>query len=82
MSLHHNGSYGFHGPYTAPSLVANAFYGPGFGLSVATLGVVVATTLYLLSKSLLGRPLVDKNGNGIPDGPRGLPIVGESWQTS
>lgn len=44
--------------------------------SVATIGAIAATGLVLLSTTLLNRSLVDKHGNKIPSGPRGLPILG------
>ena len=77
MSLDQNVSYGFQGPYVAKLPLANVSFASMSSLSAASFGVIIATAIYALFHSLLGRPLVDKNGNGIPEGPRGLPIVGE-----
>lgn len=55
-----------------------SFYESGLLGPLITLGVILVTGLVMLYNRLFGRVLVDKQGNNIPDGPRGLPIVGES----
>lgn len=55
------------------SSVASDFIAP-----IVTLGFIAATSLVMLFNRIFDRVLVDKQGNKIPDGPWGLPIVGQS----
>ncbi|THH14404.1 hypothetical protein EW146_g5920 [Bondarzewia mesenterica] len=73
MSIQSNSSYV---SYAANALLADADVTSNLTPSVVALGAVAATILYLTFGSLFGKPLVDKQGNKIPDGPCGLPIVG------
>jgi len=75
MSFHLNGSSA---SYATNALFADAYAGTIFSPSVVTLGAIAAMAVYLLSGTLFGSSLVDKHGNGIPKGPWGLPIVGQS----
>lgn len=44
---------------------------------IVLLGALMFAALYLFPKAnFLRRKLVDRHGNGIPNGPIGLPIVG------
>ncbi|KAF8056531.1 cytochrome P450 [Lyophyllum atratum] len=49
---------------------------PTFSQGIVLLASIVSATVYLFSKVVLARRPVDKNGNPIPNGPIGLPIVG------
>ena len=44
--------------------------------SITALATVAAVIFYLLSEIIPRRRMVDKQGNTIPDGPWGMPIVG------
>ena len=44
--------------------------------SIIALATLAAVILYLLSEIIPRRRLVDKQGNTIPNGPWGMPIVG------
>ena len=46
-------------------------------ITVLALASLVSVTVYIVSRLLYRRSLVDAKGNSIPDGPMGLPIVGE-----
>lgn len=54
----------------------NGIYIPTFTQSIVLLASIVSATVYLLSKALFSRRPVDRNGNAIPNGPIGLPILG------
>lgn len=43
-------------------------------------GATIAIAVYVLSILFFGRSLMDKHGNSIPNGPWGLPIVGQLFR--
>ncbi|KAF5380073.1 hypothetical protein D9615_006264 [Tricholomella constricta] len=49
---------------------------PTISQGIVFLASIISATVYIFAKALLSRRPVDKNGNVIPDGPIGLPILG------
>lgn len=60
---------------------SDGIYIPTFTQSIVLLASIVSATVYLLSKALFYRRPVDRDGNAIPTGPIGLPILGTFSRT-
>lgn len=50
---------------------------PTLTQAIVILASIVSATAYIFSNALFRKNLKDENGNSIPNGPIGLPILGE-----
>ncbi|KAF9456424.1 cytochrome P450 [Collybia nuda] len=55
---------------------SNGVFIPTFTQSIVLLASIISASVYLFSKALFSRRPVDRDGNAIPNGPIGLPILG------
>ena len=75
MALNANNTHGFTDAHaSAPDLYSDIH--PHLTTIRFSIATAIATSLLL--KIIFGRSLVNVHGNGIPRGPWGLPIVGQS----